>query len=113
MKRRMVLLDHIVLEARTLIDAEYTGYPASDGPDRPTNRTADRARRSFTLRRAEYCPLDHPIEGNLVCPLTTGATPTFRPRIPEEAEHHQADARNEGASFGFVRRPLRASPTSE
>src|SRR5687768_942753 len=42
MKRRMVLFDHVVLEARTLIDTEYTGYPASDGPDRPTDRAANR-----------------------------------------------------------------------
>jgi hypothetical protein len=55
----MVLLDHIVLEARTLIDAEYTGYPASDGPDRPTNRTADRARRSFTFARAAFHASNH------------------------------------------------------
>jgi hypothetical protein len=56
MKRRIVLLDHVVLEARALIDAEYTGYPASDGPVRPTNRTADRSPRSFTFARLPPTP---------------------------------------------------------
>ena len=34
-KRRMVLADHVLLEARTLIDAEHAGYTASDGPEAP------------------------------------------------------------------------------
>jgi hypothetical protein len=54
MKRRMVLLDHIVLEARTLIDAEYTGYTARDRPNGPSHYGANGPRRSITLARALF-----------------------------------------------------------
>jgi hypothetical protein len=59
MKRRMVLFDYISLEARSLIDAEYAGYPASDGPDGPTNHGADRARCSITFARAVFHTSNH------------------------------------------------------
>ncbi|EAQ35314.1 hypothetical protein NB311A_13396 [Nitrobacter sp. Nb-311A] len=55
----MVLLDHILPEARTLIDTQYAGYPASDGSDCPSNRTTDRSRRSFTFASASFHASNH------------------------------------------------------
>jgi hypothetical protein len=55
----MVLLDHVLPEARTLIDAEHAGYTASNGPDGPTDYGTDRTRCSITFARAMFHPSNH------------------------------------------------------
>ena len=49
---RMVLLDHILPEARTLIDAQHTGYTAGDRPNGPSHYGTDGPRRSVTFARS-------------------------------------------------------------
>ena len=50
----MVLLDDIMLETRTLIDAQHAGYTTGDRPNGPSHCGTDGPRRSVTLARAMF-----------------------------------------------------------